>query len=266
MAMMTAMVAALGLPAFGAQLRWNRDRVIAKGLSSPVGMAIDRAGHLLVANWGAGTVVSISGNGEVSVVAAGLNGPSGLAIGPDGNIYVASYSDDLIWRISRSGQREVFVRGLGTPAGLSFDRRGRLLIANRRTNQVLAADANGQLAVAVEGDLQTPVGAVQLADGSYFVSNINGGVAFADSDGHARTVSRDFAQPGPGIAIADDESVYVVDYGGTDVKQVRKDGRTAVVASGLRSPVGLVVTADRSAAVVADWGTNTAYGFRVVTS
>lgn len=57
----------------------------------------------------------------------------------------------------------------------------------------------------------------------------------------------------------------MVDYGGTQVKQVRKDGQTVVVAEGLRSPVGLAVSADRSAAVVADWGTNTAYGYRIAT-
>jgi sugar lactone lactonase YvrE len=265
-AMMAAIVPTLGLPAFGAPLRWNRDRIIARGLSSPVGMAFDREGRLLVANWSVGTVVSVATTGDVSVLAVDLNGPSGLALGPNGDIYVASYSGDLIWKISRSGQREVFVRGLGTPAGLSFDLRGRLLIANRRTNQILTADPQGRLSVAVEGELQTPVGAVQLADGSYFVSNLNGGVSFAGSDGRARTVSREFAQPGPGIGIADENSVYVVDYGGTEVKQVGKDGRTQVVANGLRSPVGLAISADRSAVVVADWGTNTAYGFRVATT
>lgn len=266
LAMMVAIVPALGVPAFGAPLRWNRDRIVAKGLSSPVGMAFDRDGRLLVANWSAGTVVGVTTTGDVSVLVADLNGPSGLALGPDGDIYVASYSGDLIWKINRSGQREVFVRGLGTPAGLSFDLRGRLLIANRRTNQILAADAKGRLSIAVDGDLQTPVGAVQLADGSYFVSNINGGVAFAGPDGRARTVSREFAQPGPGIGIADENSVYVVDYGGTEVKQVGKDGHTQVVANGLKSPVGLAISADRSAVVVADWGTNTAYGFRVTTT
>ncbi|MDR2012500.1 MAG: hypothetical protein LBQ20_05555 [Rhodanobacter sp.] len=102
-----------------------------------------------------------------------------------------------------------------------------------------------------------------MADGSYFVSNIAGGVSFAGPDGHARTVSREFAQPGAGIAIADEKSVYVVDYGGTEVKQVTKSGGTRVVAEGLRNPVGLVVDATRMTATVADWGTNTAYGFRI---
>ena len=258
-----AMLPLLGTQAFSAATRWSRDRVVATGLSSPVGMALDRDGRLLVASWSAGKVIAIDAQGKASVVAEDLNGPSGLALGPHGEIYVASYSGDLVWQLGGSGQKKVFVRGLATPAGLSFDLKGRLLIANRRTNQVLAADPAGRLSVAVEAELQTPVGVVQLPDGSYFVSNINGGVSFAGPDGRARTVSREFVQPGPGIVPADGESVYVVDYGGTEVKQVTKDGRTTVVAGGLRSPVGLVLAADQRTAIVADWGTNAAYAFRI---
>lgn len=255
-------VATLPVVAHGASClagqRWRRGRVVAKDLSSPVGMALDPEGRLLVANWGAGTVVRVDRGGQVTTIAAGLEGPSGLALAANGDIFVASYSGDLVWKISTAGKREVFVRGLATPAGLSFDSLGRLLIANRRTNQILTADPAGHLSVAVEGDLQTPVGAVQMPDGGYFVSNINGGVAYAGSDGRARTVSREFLQPGPGIVAADTESVFVVDYGGTEVKQVYCDGRTRVVAGGFRSPVGLALSADGRTAVVADWGSNTA--------
>jgi sugar lactone lactonase YvrE len=64
------------------------------GFSSPVGMAFDAAGHLYVAEWGAGRVLRIAPDGTRAVFADGLAGPSGLAIGPDGAIYVASYSRD----------------------------------------------------------------------------------------------------------------------------------------------------------------------------
>ncbi len=265
----TLLLASLALPvmAYGAPdtkgPRWRRERTVATGLSSPVGMALDPEGRLLVANWSAGSVIRVARDGQLTTIASGLSGPSGLALAANGDIFVASYSADLVWRIVGAGRPEVFVRGLATPAGLSFDSQGRLLIANRRTNQILAADPEGKLAVAVEGDLQTPVGVVQMPDGGYFVSNISGGVSYATSDGRARTVSREFSSPGPGIAIADSESVYVVDYGGTEVKQVYKNGRTRVVADGFRSPVGLAVSADRRSAVVADWGTNTAYGILI---
>src|SRR6218665_1935804 len=258
------------LPAGGARARragggvGGGERMMRGGLSSPVGMGLDSEGRLVVANWSAGTVIRVTQDGKTTALATGLSGPSGLAIAANGDIFVASYNEDLVGRISAAGGKPGgFVRGLSAPAGISFDNRGKLLIANRRTNQILAVDPAGKHSVAVEGELQTPVGAVQMPDGGYFVSNIDGGVSCAGPDGRARTVSRDFVAPGPGIAVADAGSVYVVDYGGTEVKQVHKDGTTHVVAAGFRSPAGIALSADRRRAVVTDWGSNAAYGLSI---
>lgn len=227
------------------------------GLSSPVGMAYDDSGRLYVANWSAGTVLRFTPDGRHSIFAEGLNGPSGLAISPAGDIYVASYSEDLVWRFTTSAARSVFVRGLATPAGLSFDSRGRLLIANRRTNQILAVHPDGKIEVAAEG-LQTPVGAVELPNGDILVSNIAGGIALVSGRLQARTINTDLASPGPGIVRADADSAYVVDYGGTTVSRVHRNGRRTVIADGLSSPAGLALAPDGSL-TVATWGANSAF-------
>ena len=235
----------------------QKPTLIHGGLSSPVGMAYDAGGNLYVANWSAGTVLRFAPDGRRSVFADGLSGPSGLAISPAGDIYVASYSEDLVWRFTPSGERSVFVRGLATPAGLSFDARGRLLIANRRTHQILAAHPNGKIDVAAEG-LQTPVGAVELPSGDLLVSNIAGGISLVSGSVKARTVNSDLASPGPGIARAGADSAYVVDYGGTTVSRVDRNGRRTVIADGLSSPVGLALAPDGSL-TVATWGANSAF-------
>jgi len=243
---------------------WGQRRTLATGLSSPVGVAIETNGSVVIANWSAGTIVRIGRGGSTTTLTSGLSGPAGLAISSSGDIFIASYSQDLVWRMSQNGGKpEIFVTGLATPAGISFDNHGNLLIANRRTNQVLAATPDGKVSVVVQGELQTPVGAVQMPDDSYFVANISGGVSYAGNDGAARTVSRAFASPGAGIAIADAQSVYVVDYGGTEVKRVYKDGTTHVVAGGFRSPVGLAVSREQNRAIVVDWGTNSAYEMEI---
>lgn len=227
------------------------------GLSSPVGMAYDAGGNLYVANWSAGTIVRFTPDGKRSVFADGLRGPSGLAISPTGDIYVASYSEDLVWRFTPAGERTVFVSGLATPAGLSFDARGRLLIANRRTNQILAAHPDGKIDVAAEG-LQTPVGAVELPNGDLLVSNIAGGISLVSGSPRARTINSDLGSPGPGIVRAGTDSAYVVDYGGTTVSRVDRNGRRTVIADGLSSPVGLALAPDGSL-TVATWGANAAF-------
>ena len=240
---------------------WTLDkRAVHDELASPVGMAYDTTGHLYVANWSAGTVLRFAPDGARTVFASGLSGPSGLAIspGPSGDIFVASYSQDLVWRFTPEGKQSVFVRGLATPAGLSFDRKGRLLIANRRTNQILAAHPDGRIEVAAEG-LQTPVGAVELPGGELMVSNIAGGISLVGQDGRARSIQGELRSPGPGI-VADREgaAAYVVDYGGTTVSRIDRDGGRVVVADGLSSPVGLARMPDGDL-LVATWGANAAF-------
>lgn len=258
------MVSSLDQPVF-AQLQsagmWKLDRTAShEGLSSPVGMAYDAGGNLYVANWSAGTVMRLTPKGERTVFASGLSGPSGLAVSAKGDVYVASYNEDLVWRFTPNGDKAVFVRGLATPAGLSFDARGRLLIANRRTHQILAASPDGRVEIAAEG-LQTPVGAAELANGDLLVSNIAGGISLVSGGKKARTINTELGSPGPGIVAAGADAAYVVDYGGTTVSRVHRQGVRTVIADGLSSPVGLAVAPDGSL-MVATWGANAAFLIR----
>lgn len=236
---------------------------IFSGLSSPVGMAYDADGNLFVAEWSAGRVTRVTPDGSRSTFAEGLAGPSGLTVGPDGDIYVASYSSDVVWRFGPDGTRATFVTGLATPAGIGFNRQGRLMIANRRTNEILVVGPDGTTRALIDR-LQTPLGAVETPNGGYVVSNIAGGVTIIDPDGSRREAGGDFATPGPGITITEDGRVFVVDYGGTTVREINlEDGSSVAVADGLRSPVGLVVSPDGGSLVTAAWGDGTAYRFEI---
>ncbi|YBV94556.1 NHL repeat-containing protein (plasmid) [Phyllobacteriaceae bacterium JZ32] len=228
------------------------------GFSSPVGMAFDAAGNLFVAEWGAGRVSRIDPAGNRTIFADGLSGPSGLTVGTDGAIYVASYSRDEIYRFTPAGERSVHVTGLATPAGLSFDRSGRLLIANRRTNQILTVTGSGNLEPVIDG-LQTPVGTVQTPDNGYVVSNIGGGVTIVRPDGSRVEAGEAFGTPGPGVAMTKGGRVFVVDYGGTTVREILSNGQSRVIADGLRSPVGLVVAPDGASLLTGAWGDGTIY-------
>lgn len=228
------------------------------GFSAPVGMDFDSEGNLYVANWSAGIVSRIDPDGSRSVFASGLSGPSGLAIDGDDHVFVASYSDDLVYRLTPEGERTVYVDGLATPAGLSFDTTGNLLIANRRTDEILAVDDQGQTQPVVKG-LSTPVGAVQRPDGGYVVSNINGGITIISASGERTEINNVFSRPGPGIAVGPDGRVFVVDYGGTTVREVLPDGSAAPIADGLSSPAGLTLGADGQHLFAATWGDGAVY-------
>jgi sugar lactone lactonase YvrE len=221
-------------------------------------MAFDAAGNLFVAEWGAGRVSRIDPAGNRTTFADGLSGPSGLAISGNGTIYVASYSRDEVYRFTPAGERSVHVTGLATPAGLSFDKAGRLMIANRRTNQILAVTESGSIEPIIDG-LRTPVGAVQTLDNGYVVSNIGGGVTILRPDGSRIEAGEAFSTPGPGVALTQDGRVFVVDYGGTTVREILPDGQSRAVTDGLRSPVGLVVAPDGASLLTAAWGDGTIY-------
>jgi sugar lactone lactonase YvrE len=226
-------------------------------LASPVGMAYDADGALYIANWSAGTIERFTEDGDRSTFASDLDGPSGLAIDAEGTVYAASYGGDVVWRFSGDGEPEVFVEGLATPAGLSFNAAGELLIANRQTDEILAADADGRTRVVATG-LQTPVGAVELDNGDLMVSNINGGVSLVSGGTEAEHVNTELSSPGPGIAPAGGDAVYVVDYGGTTVDMIEPDGTRTTVADGFDSPTGIAVAPDGRLAVC-DWGTGSVY-------
>lgn len=97
------------------------------------------------------------------------------------------------------------------------------------------------------------MGAVQTPDGGYVVSNIGGGVTIVRPDGARVEAGAAFRTPGPGVAMTRDGRVFVVDYGGTTVREILPDGRSRTVADGIKSPVGLVLSADEASLLTAAW-------------
>jgi len=228
-------------------------------VSSPVGMGFDAQHRLYVAEWSADRVTRFDADGGREVVSSGLGGPAGLVVAPDNSLYIASYGDNVVWHITSDGKRSQYIRGLATPAGLSFDQEGRLMIANRETNEILRVE-EGKAKSLIEG-LRTPVGVVQTLDMGYVVSNINGGVTIVRPDGSRLEAGQAFRKPGPGVASTRDGRVFVVDYGGTTVREILPDGRSRLTVDGLPSPAGLVASPDGRELYVATWGDNAVYRF-----
>ncbi len=242
---------------------WVMDKQpLLTGLHAPVGMAFDSQQNLYIANWGNGTITRWFANGKREVFASDLHGPSGLALGANDDVFVASYADDVVWRIKQNGKRTLFVDKLATPAGLSFEVNGNLLIANRRTNQILSANRDGKISV-VAHDLHTPVGSVRAKNGQLFVANIDGGISVVDAQGQPRSLTNTLHRPGPGIALAAEDAVYVVDYGGTCVYRVSLAGEVETIVDGLSSPVGLL-RAPNGDLLLTTWGENSLFRLRQI--
>jgi len=216
-------------------------------LSSPQGIAIDRAGNLYVADTGNHRVRRITPDGRITTVAgtgtaglngdvklaleAQLNGPTAVAVDPLGQVHIADTGNHRVRRLlasgylvtlSGNGQRE-----LDSPRGLAFDTAGNLYIADSGHHRIQKIAANGVITTAVSAGLNTPVDVAVDNLGSLLVTDAADHVVRTIAPGGAPQViagtgTRGFSgDAGPalqakldepsGIAIASDGAIYIAD-------------------------------------------------------
>ncbi len=87
----------------------------AKGLNELYGVAAGPGGSIVVAEGGAGRVLTISGK-EIKTSAAGLSRPTGIAVAPDGSCYVSEAGKGQVAHIN--GGVSVVTGGFDEPQGL----------------------------------------------------------------------------------------------------------------------------------------------------
>jgi sugar lactone lactonase YvrE len=233
----------------------------------------------------AGSPSGASGSANGTGTAATFNGPVGIAVDAAGNLYVADYSNNEIRKITPAGVVSLFAGsptgaagsadGTGTaatfhsPIGVAIDSAGNLFVADENNNEIreitpagvvttfagsttaghadgtgtaasfagpegIAVDASGNVWVADTGNNEirkiTPSGQVTTWAGSYLASgNANGSGASAT-----------FNMP-IGIAVDGSGNVYVVDRSNNEI---RKIDATDVVSLFAGSPAGTAGSAD----------------------
>ncbi|HXB73924.1 MAG TPA: IPT/TIG domain-containing protein [Candidatus Acidoferrales bacterium] len=196
-------------------------------LSLPMGIAVDGAGNVYVADRDASVVRKIAAGGVISTVAgtgvagfsgdggpaaaANLNGPFGLALDSGGNLYIADTNNNCIRKVSAGGSIATVaggaaqgfsgdggparVAGLNNPEGIAVDAAGNLYIADTFNNRIRKVTTDGNIAtVAGSG------------------SEIYGG------DNNPATVAG-MGLP-PDVAVDGSGNLYIADFGGSRIRQV----------------------------------------------
>ena len=152
----------------------GRQVVVASGLSSPSGLAVDSAGDLYVADSGQGRVVEVRPGGRQVVVASGLSSPSGLAVDSAGDLYVADSGQGRVVEVRPGGRQVVVASGLSSPSGLAVDSAGDLYIADPGQGAIVSIDRSGQeQAITVPG-LRRPGAVATDAAGDLYASGVSG--------------------------------------------------------------------------------------------
>lgn len=172
---------------------------------NPNGAALDREGHLLVADSGKNSILRISPDADVLTLADGyqgepLRGPNDLVVAADDSVYfttpVGSNEDNPIGRVYRlhpGGRVDLIAERLAFPNGIALSADGSVLyVAETRRRHVLrlALDARGMPAGEAEIFAvlrpvgEGPDGMAFDVEGCLYVAHYGGGcVAVFGPDG-----------------------------------------------------------------------------------
>ncbi len=142
----------------GQVARWrpgsSESEVLAEGFDQLYGVAATPGGALVVAELGAGRVLSIR-PGQAEELASGLNEPLGVALGPDGTCLVAEAGAGRIVAVTGSGVDTV-VDGLEKPQGILVRDRT-LYLVDAGAKALISVDLESKARHTLARDL--PVGA-----------------------------------------------------------------------------------------------------------
>lgn len=132
----------------------NESTVLADGLDQLYGVAVSPRGAIVVAELGAGRVLSVQ-SGKVEVLASGLRNPLGVAFDADGNCFVSELGAGRVVKLSGGGV-ETVLDGLQQPQGILV-RDGQLYVLDAGLKCLISFDLKTKTRQTLASDL--PVGA-----------------------------------------------------------------------------------------------------------
>jgi sugar lactone lactonase YvrE len=218
------------------------------GQVNPVGLAVDAAGNLYVANRSGGVSGSIdrfTPSGTLSLFSSQMDFPSKLAFDPSGNLYAGMVGNNTISEFNASGQATTFASsGLNGPIPLAFDHNGNLYVGNTGNSTIMRFGPNGQPQLFATSGLY-PYGMTFDNAGNLYVANFGDNtIQKIDPTGHSTT----FAGFGSGINAPVDvafdgvNNLYVLNLGNNTIEKFDLAGNGTLFANtGMDHPESLAI-------------------------
>jgi len=184
---------------------------------SPMGLAIDNAGILYVADRDNHRVRKVALDGSVSTLAllGGTSAPTGVTVSQDGTVYVADAGDQAVLKVTASGLVTTLASsGLGTPTGIVVDDEAEKIYVADQASQVV-------LKMTLDGTVTNLAG-----------TGVQGTV---DNLGTSARFDAPFA-----LALLKTRTVVVGQLGGSVIRQITPTVIKVPAASVLTDPGGIV--------------------------
>lgn len=141
--------------------------------------------------------------------------PNAMEVGPDGMLYFPVMGANEIWRINpEGGSPEVVAKDLGVPDAVKFDASGHIISTQVASGQVLKINpATGEQSVVAT--IAPGLDNLTFVGDRLFVSSISGQVNEILAGGALRSLVPDGLQFPLGLAIGEDNVLFVADGGFT---------------------------------------------------
>jgi sugar lactone lactonase YvrE len=237
-----------GGPATSAQLNW------------PVGLALDTAGNLFIADVANQVIRKVSPNGVISTIATGLNEAEGVAVDASGSLYITDYStstDDCgdifysgrVLKAPPSGATTTIFGGIGEyplylPRGIALDSAGNVYVADSQGQLLKLSQAGG--VSTIDAGFAAPANVATDSSGNVYASDGLGRLVRISVDGTRVDLVGDgvdgnyWGDSGKatdsglnvplGVALDNSGNLYIADSGNNRVRKVAPDGSISTFA------------------------------------
>lgn len=222
------------------------------GLNSPVGVAVNTAGDLFVADTNNNRILKLAANSDAQDVLpfTDLDHPAGVATNVAGDVFVADTKHNRVLKLDAGATTQTVLpfTDLAGPAGVAVSDAGHLFVADNNNNRIVALPAGAaSQQVLPFTDLHGPVGvAVNSSEDVFVTDTDNNRVLFLPAGGTDQTVLpfTELASP-TGVAVDSTGDVFVADYRNGRVAELRAGADTATVVpfTGLHRPIWVAVRA-----------------------
>ena len=216
------------------------------GLHHNVGVALDGAGDLYIADYTAGKVVKVTPGGvQTTVPATGLSAPIGVAVDGAGDVFIVDLNLPNAVEVTPAGVQTAVGSGLSYPVGIAVDGAGDVFIGDQNNNRVVEVTPTGVQTTVPATGLQQPWGVAVDAAGDVFIADggSNNRVVEVTPSGVQTTVPATGLQQPYDLAVDAAGDVFIADPKNARVLEVTPSGVQTTVGSGLNYPSGVTVDA-----------------------